>query len=392
MPLIERAGARLYWRSDGDPRRPALVLSNSLGTDHALWDPILAPLTERFRVIRMDHRGHGGSQTSPGDYSVQMLAEDTLAVADAAGAERFSFIGVSLGGMIGLWLGANAPQRLERLVLCNTAARMPSPQVMADRVETVRARGMSAIADAVLGRFFTQRFLERAPARLATVRETLLSLDPQGYAACCAAVRDMDQRALPARVKLPTLVVTGTHDQSTPPPCGAEIAAGIENARLVELPCAHIPHFEDPSSFVALVCDFLEDPAPASVEGRLERGLARRKEVLGAQYVEQRMAAAKPFNREFQQMITRHAWDEIWTRPVLDDRTRRLLVLAMTVAAGRWEEFRLHVRAGLQHELSPTELKEMLLQAAIYCGVPAANTGFHHALELIEAEAGASRT
>ncbi len=383
MPFTERAGARLYWRSDGDPTRPALLLVNSLGTDFALWDPIMPYLTRVFRVIRTDKRGHGASDTTPGDYDIALLSQDVLAVADAAGAQRFTLMGVSIGGMIGLWLGANAASRIERLVLLNTAARLAAPELMAERVTKVRAEGMAAVADAVLSRFFTQRFIGRRSPHFETVRDTLLSLDPAGYAACAAAVRDADQRELPARVKVPTLVVVGTHDQSTPPELGRAIAQQIDGAAVIELDCAHIPHSEDPPRFIDAVWPFLVEPAPVSVQGRFDRGLARRKEVLGADYVEQRMAQSDPFTHDFQQMITRYAWDEIWTRPVLDDRTRRLIVLAVTVASGRWEEFRLHGQAGLQNELSPTELKELLMQCAIYAGVPAANTGFHHAVELL---------
>ncbi|HVL59635.1 MAG TPA: 3-oxoadipate enol-lactonase [Burkholderiaceae bacterium] len=387
MPFIERAQARLYWRSDGDPANPPLVLVNSLGSDHALWEPILPYLVRSFRVIRADKRGHGASSTSPGDYDIEMLAQDVLAVADAAGAQRFAYLGVSIGGMIGLWLGANAPQRIERMVLCNTAVRPGAPEVMAERVRKVRAEGMAAVADGVLARFFTQRFIERGSPHLHSVRSTLLSLDPQGYAACAAAVRDADLSALPPKVRVPTLVIVGSHDQSMPPALGRALAAGIDGAALIEIDCAHISHSEDPPRFIDAVWPFLTGPAPLSVQGRFDRGLARRKQVLGADYVEQRMASSDPFTHDFQQLITRYAWDEIWTRPVLDDRTRRLIVLAITVATGRWEEFRLHGRAGLQAELSPTELKELLIQCAIYAGVPAANTGFHHAVELLHQHA-----
>jgi 3-oxoadipate enol-lactonase/4-carboxymuconolactone decarboxylase len=404
MPFVHHAGARIYWRSDGDPSLPPLLLANSLGTDHALWDPVMPRLTDFFRVIRMDGRGHGASDAPAGEYTIELLAHDLLAVADAAGAPHFDFAGVSLGGMIGQWLGLHAPQRLHRLVLCNTSARIdPAGQI--ERIAKVRAGGMSAVADTVLGRFFTPRFVARGSAHYHTVRSTLLGLDPVGYAGACAAVRDHDLLAQLPRVEVPVTVVVGRRDTSTPPEMGDAIVATIPGARRVELDCAHMPHSEDPPAFVAmLLADLAPERPPAStlldgarpvsglarganVDARFERGLARRKQALGEAYVEARLAGADPFTAEFQDMITRWAWHDIWTRPVFDDRTRRLVVLAITCALGRWEEFRLHARAGFGHELSPTEVKELLQQAAIYAGVPAANTGFNEIVALLRERA-----
>lgn len=410
MPFATHAGARLYWRADGDPSLPPLVLVNSLGTDHCLWDPVMPRLADFFRVVRMDMRGHGASDAPAAEYTVELLARDVLAVADAAGLETFDYCGISLGGMIGQWLGLNAGRRLRRLVLCNTTGRAdPAPQVA--RIATVKAQGMGAVLDTVLGRFFTARFRERGTAHLHSVAQTLLSLDPVGYAGCCAAVRDHDLLARLGGVAVPTTVVVGRHDLSTPPAMGEAIAAAIPGARLVELDCAHIPHSEDAPAFVAMLMTALEPqrvqgaPAPdghpasgalpagaapvtgvtadATLAEQFRRGVARRKQALGEAYVTARIERADPFTAEFQDMLTRWAWQDVWTRPVFDDRTRRLIVLAITSALSRWDEFRLHARAGLERELSPTELKELLQQAAIYAGVPTAVSGFKAASELL---------
>jgi 3-oxoadipate enol-lactonase/4-carboxymuconolactone decarboxylase len=410
MPFATHAGARLYWRTDGDPALPPLVLVNSLGTDHCLWDPVMPRLGDFFHVIRMDMRGHGASEAPAGEYTIELLARDVLAVADAAGVARFDLCGISIGGMIGQWIGSHAGERLRRLVLCNTTGRAdPAPQVA--RIATVRAQGMPAVLDTVLGRFFTGRFRARGNAHLHSVAQTLLGLDPTGYVGCCAAVRDHDLLAQLPRVGVPTTVVVGRHDLSTPPELGRAIAAAIPGAALVELDCAHIPHSEDPPAFVAMLMNALApqrtqgDPAPgahpssgalpegaapvtgvaaeATLAAQYRRGIARRKQALGEAYVAARAENADPFAAEFQDMITRWAWQDIWTRPVFDDRTRRLIVLAITSALARWEEFRLHARAGLERELSPTELKELLQQAAIYAGVPTAVSGFKVAGELL---------
>ncbi len=392
MAFVDRAGVRIYWRSDGHPGAPPVLLSNSLGTDCAFWDPVMPRLADYFHVIRMDTRGHGASDAPPGPYSMQMLAEDTLAVADAAGLRQFAFAGVSMGGGIGMHLAINHPERLSRLMLCNTTPSFPAA-VFAQRIATVEAGGMAAIGEAVLQRFFTEGFRARNPPLLASIRSTLLQLDPVGYIGCCAAVRDAGFESGLASIRTPTLVLVGDHDQSTPPERGRALAAAIPGARFASLPVAHLAHPEQPAGFIDLAVPFLLDQALPNCNGPLnkagaragetvgeaiERGLARRRQTLGAVHVDKRVAEADPLTDDFQQLITRYAWDEIWNRPGLDPRTRRLLVLAITASLGRWEEFDLHIGAGLEAELQLTEIKELLLQTAIYAGVPAGNTGFAH--------------
>jgi len=387
MPFLKRAGIRLWWRSDGDPSRPSLLLANSLGTDTALWDAVLPQLIERFRVIRYDMRGHGASEASQGDYTIELLARDALAVADAAGADRFCFAGISIGGMVGQWLGANASRRIDKLVLSNTSARLPA-DVWAARIDAVRKGGTASIADAVLGRWFTPAFLAKRPARVETARSTLAAVDAQGYVGCCAAIRDMDQSSTAASIRVPTLVTVGAHDLATPPAHGDALAKSIPSASLVELDTAHIPVIEAPGAFANAVLGFLVNAPVASERDRYDAGIERRKEALGRGYVEARLKSVNAFNRDFQSLITRYAWGEVWTRHVLDDRTRRLVVLGMMLALARFDEFQMHMRSGLDAELALDELKEVLLLSAIYAGVPVANTGFHKAAEVLRARDG----
>jgi 3-oxoadipate enol-lactonase/4-carboxymuconolactone decarboxylase len=384
MPFLQAAGARLYWRCDGADDRPALLLGNSIGTDHSLWDPVMPALMRSFRVLRFDMRGHGASDAMPGEYRIEDLARDALLVADAAGAKRFHYAGISLGGMIGMWLGAHAPARLDKLVLANTSAYF-GPEGWVARIAAVKSGGMAAIADMAMSRFFTPAFIAAAGPLFATAKRNLMTVDAAGYIGCCAAIRDMDQRDALASITAATLVIAGTRDQATPPAQGKALAATIKGANYAELPCAHIPTLESPADFADTLIGFLAAGADGTESQRYERGLVRRKAALGVAYVESRLKNTHPFTDEFQALITRYAWGELWTRPVFDDRTRRLLVLAMMVGTKSWEEFELHVRAGLEHELSTTELKEVLLLAAIYCGVPAANSAFAHARKLIEA-------
>jgi 3-oxoadipate enol-lactonase len=263
LNFASHAAARIAWQAQGPADRPALLLANSLGSDMESWDAALALLAEHFRVIRYDARGHGASTLEASargvDYTIELLALDALAVADAAGAARFHFAGVSIGGMVGMWLGRHAAHRLGRLVLSNTAAQLPA-QIWAERIVTVKASGLASQVDATMQRWFTPAFQAQAEGQpvIARARATLLKVDLDGYLGCAAAVRDMDQRdALPA-ISVPTLVVTGRFDPSTPPALGQEIATRIPGAACVELPLAHMPQLERPADFVRVVQAFLQ--------------------------------------------------------------------------------------------------------------------------------------
>jgi 3-oxoadipate enol-lactonase/4-carboxymuconolactone decarboxylase len=284
--------------------------------------------------------------------------------------------------MIGQWLGAREPGRLTRLVLANTSPRMAEPQAMEDRRRTVLERGMAAVESRVMERCFSPRVLKSGGPVVDWARRTLLATDPAGYAGCCAAIRDLDQIQLLERIAVPTLVISGDLDIAMPwDHHGRLLSALIPGARDVRLPAAHIANLERPRAFNAAVLDWLV-PAPADISAA---GAAVRRDVLGDAHVDRAAATTTDFTRDFQDLITRFAWGAIWTRPALDRPTRRLLVIAMTAAMGRWEEFRLHVRTGLAADLDAADLKEVLLQVAVYAGVPAANTAFQIAAEELAA-------
>jgi 3-oxoadipate enol-lactonase / 4-carboxymuconolactone decarboxylase len=375
MPLLILDNAKYYYRLDGRDDRPVLMLSHSLGQDHTMWDAQAADLSAHFRVLRYDIRGHGASEVTPGDYRIEQLAADALALADTLGVERFAFCGLSLGGMIGQWLASHVPDRLTAVTLANTSPRADA-EGMEKRRQAVCAGGMNAVVELVMGRFFSPRLLASDSSAVAGSRRTLLATDPVGYAGCCAAIRDMDQTAALAKIHLPTLIISGDVDVSLPwKGHGEVLAQRIAGARVVHLPAAHLSNIETPRAFTKALLDFLLPREAAQYDA----GMKMRRAVLGDAHVDNALASAT--SGEFQDFITRYAWGGIWTRPGLDVRTRRLLVLAMTAAMGRWEEFRLHVRTGLRLELEWCDLEEVLLQTAIYAGVPAANTGFHAASE-----------
>jgi 3-oxoadipate enol-lactonase len=244
----------LYGAADA----PVLLLGGSLGTNRDMWLPQLAALRRRFRVLRFDHRGHGRSPVPPGPYTIDDLGTDVLALLDRQGMERVSYCGLSLGGMVGMWLAAHAPERIERLGLLCTAAHLPPAEGWLDRAAQVRADGTGSIAEAVLARWFTAPFRASQPGRMATYRAMLSGTPAEGYAACCEAIAAMDLRPVLARITAPTLIVAGADDPSTPPPFAEEIADGIAGGRLAVVDdAAHLASAERPDVVGQLLLDHL---------------------------------------------------------------------------------------------------------------------------------------
>ncbi|MBV9182644.1 MAG: 3-oxoadipate enol-lactonase [Acidobacteria bacterium] len=376
-------GVRLFYRLEGNCEKPILVLSHSIGTDHGMWASQIPDLLPYFRVLRYDTRGHGASEVPRGEYSIEVLARDVLALVDALNIQHFAFCGLSLGGATGQWLSMHAGERVTALVLANTSPQFAPKSNWDARIQAVRDGGMKAVVNIAMERFFSQQRLAHGQADIDGTRAVFLGTDPLGYMGCCAALRDLDLRQSLGEIRVPTLIITGEWDISTPWQGHGEILARqIPRAQSAVLPAAHLSNVECPHAFSAAVLGFLLSQRTVDP---LEAGFAIRRVVLGDAYVERAMRNTSDFDREFQELITRYAWGTIWTRPGLDRRTRRLLVLATMAALGRWEEFRMHAAAGLNHELETCDLKEVLLQTAVYAGVPVANTGFHIVKEVMDA-------
>jgi 3-oxoadipate enol-lactonase len=257
MPAIRANGVETFYQFDGASRAPTLMLAHSLGAHLGMWDAQVPAFSDRFRVLRYDSRGHGRSGVPPGPYSIDDFGRDALALIDGLGLDRVSFCGLSKGGMVGMWLASNAPDRIESLVLANTSAFIGAPEIWNRRIEMVRTSGMEAIADGVLERWFTSDLRARAPQAVATARGMLVATPAAGYVASCAALRDMDQRKTLASIRARTLVIVGSRDVATPPSHGQAIAAGIPGARVVELVAAHLSNIEVPTEFNAAVLEFL---------------------------------------------------------------------------------------------------------------------------------------
>ena len=255
MPFAETNNARLFYRLEGHSNLPVLVLSHSLGCDHSMWAPQMPDLLDHFQVLRYDTRGHGASGVPAGDYTLDQLGQDVLALVDKLNLEKFAFCGISMGGALGQWLAINAPQRLNALVLANTSPKFGTPDLWDARIKAVREGGIQAIVDAIMQRFFSADKQESTWAQ--STRAVLLGTDPQGYAACSAALRDTDNRAALRNISVPTLVIGSDKDPSTPwEGNGSVLARDIPNAKAVRLQTAHLSNLEQPEAFTACLLEF----------------------------------------------------------------------------------------------------------------------------------------
>jgi 3-oxoadipate enol-lactonase len=260
MSFAEIGDARLNYRFDGPENAPVVVLSNSLGTNLSMWDPQAAALCEKFRVLRYDTRGHGLSTVTPGPYKIEQLGRDVVALLDALKIDNAYFCGLSMGGATGIWLGVNAANRIKRLVLCNTAAKIGTADGWNARIKDVKERGMAAVATTVVLRWFSEDFVKKSPEVVEAMRQMLLQAPPEGYAGCCAAIRDMDQSGDLARIKTRTLVIAGALDPVIPLADTKTLADRISGASYLVLQAAHLSNIEAAPQFTEALLKFLSEP------------------------------------------------------------------------------------------------------------------------------------
>ncbi|MGA7172956.1 MAG: 3-oxoadipate enol-lactonase [Candidatus Dormiibacterota bacterium] len=380
MSRFEIAGRAVNYQIQGPSAGPALVLLNSLGTTLELWDPQLPALCRYFRVLRYDYPGHGGSEPRSNPTSVEKLGDELCALLDELQIESASLCGLSLGGMVALSIAARYPARVQGLVAASTSKQMSPSQYWLDRAAQVRAQGLGPIRDQLLSRWFSPSFISAEPQDVARFGAQLTAVDPDSYAAGCEALAAADLTAQLASITSTTLILAGALDQATPLGRGLELQAVIPGAALrVLADAAHLANVEQPEPFVRAVIGHLTG-------GQLARGTAARRRVLGDEHVDHALASANSFTTDFQELISRYAWGEVWARPGLDRITRRCITIALLVSLGRWEELEMHVRAAAVEDLTADQIAEILLHTAVYCGVPAANAAFDHAQRALSPE------
>jgi len=256
MPVIDANGCPINVVVEGPERAPFLMLCNSLGTDHRMWDPQVKPFTKHFRLVRYDRRGHGRSGVTPGPYSMAQLGRDAIAVMDALGIRRTNWCGLSMGSMVGQWLGANAADRIERLILSSSSCYYANKESWNDRIRNARQVGMGSMGPFIMERWFTKPFRDREPAVIAQMTSTLAATPLEGYIACCEAVRDMDHRELLHKIKAPTLLIAGRHDMATTVENAEFIRDRVPGAKLIVLDAAHISNVEQADKYTAAALEF----------------------------------------------------------------------------------------------------------------------------------------
>jgi 3-oxoadipate enol-lactonase/4-carboxymuconolactone decarboxylase len=376
----------LHHRIDGPADGPPLVLGPSLGTSLRVWDAQVAGLARHHRTVRWDLPGHGGTPASVlpgGTPTVADLAALVLDLADALGIGAFRYAGISLGGAVGIWLAAHHPDRVERLAAVCSSAHFGDGGAWRERAAQVRTEGLGGLAGGACARWFADGAFAAGPVPLRLVEDHRRA-DPVGYAACCEVLAGYDVRQDLGRVAAPTLVIAGREDPATPPAHARELADGIAGAALVEIPGAsHLAPVERPGQVLGALLDHLGGGASAA-------GTAVRRAVLGDDHVDRAAAATTAFTAPFQDFITRYAWGEIWSRPGLDRRTRSCITLTALIAHGHHAELALHIRAARRNGLTDTEIGEVILQSAVYCGVPAANAAYAVAARVLHEDAEAA--
>lgn len=384
MPSVQANGVSLHYNLTGPEGAPVIAFSNSLGSTLEMWDPQVRALAGRFRCLRYDTRGHGRSQSAPQPLTIADLAGDLAALLAALNIDQADIVGLSMGGMTAQVLAVQRPELVRRLVLMATSANMRAVPIWGERAALVRDKGMGAVVDAVLGRMFTAGFRTAQPAVVAQTAAQITRADPASYAACCEAIGGMDIREAIRGITAPTLVIAGALDPATPVAMHSEIQALVSGADLVVIGgAAHLLNIEKADAVNRELVAFLDVPARSGRDADFAAGLANRKAVLGVEHVERALARATRFDRPWQDFLTRVAWGEIWGDETLPRKTRSMLTLTMMIALHREEEFKLHLRPALRNGVTLDELRALMLQAAIYAGVPATNAAFRWARDVL---------
>ncbi|GGR37654.1 3-oxoadipate enol-lactonase [Streptomyces griseomycini] len=419
----------LQYRFDGPEDAPVLILGPSLGTTWHMWDRQVPELIKQWRVFRFDLPGHGGAPAYPAGSAAELTAR-LLTTLEGLGVQRFGYAGCALGGAVGIELALRHPERLASLALIAASPRFGTADEFRQRGVVVRTNGLDPIARSAPDRWFTGGFAAAQPAITEWAVQMVRTTDPGCYIAACEALASFDVRAELGSVGVPTLVLVGSEDQVTGPAEARTLVAGIPDARLAVVPGAsHLVPVEQPAAVTDLLVRHFSTawqpvfetatgqtalpaaatapvlaavpPQPAPVaeiappapvpqaQGRpdpYDTGIKVRREVLGDAHVDGELARADAFSGDFQEFVTRYAWGEVWDRPVLDRRTRSCVALTALVAGGHLEDLASHTRAALRNGLTPDEIKEVLLQAAVYCGVPAASSAFRVAQQVVREE------
>ena len=374
MNLININNTILHYEYLNTHRDTTFLFINSLGTDFRIWDGVVAQLKHYGNIIRFDKQGHGLSSLSDKTQSIQHYAEDVLGLMDALKIEKAVVIGLSIGGIIGQYLGVHHPNRLEKLILSNTAPKIGNDEGWNTRINQVKNDGIASITEGVMKVWFSENFHQNRPQELQGYKTMLSNTNLEGYLRACAAIRDNDLRAQIGSIETPTLCFAGSVDGSTPPDLVKTMADAIPNAQYVLIDgVGHIPCVEVPQTVFHHIVDFT---FYADAKNSYEKGMITRRAVLGNAHVDRAEANKTDFDKDFQEYITNSAWGAVWSRPTLTRRERSMITIAVLATLGHHEEVEMHLRACKNTGATVEDIKEVLLHIGIYAGVPVSNMAY----------------
>lgn len=380
MPTIFINGHDCHYELSGNKSKPLIVFAHSLGCNLEIWHEQEKALRDDYHILRYDIRGHGKSEHTDGSYSIELLGNDVVALLGELGLADTYFVGISLGGLIGQWLAINKPDHFTGMVWANTAAKIGNSEAWIHRAEQIEQEGIQSLIDGAPRRWFTQAFIASVSSVVAVANKIFSKVRAQAYMACCRAIASVDFRPFIQQVTLPVLIIAGKEDHATPVADSEYLVQEIPDAYLKIMSTAHLSNLEDPSTFNLLIKNFFAKLAYHEQE--YELGMRVRRQVLGEAHVSKAQEHTNNFNQDFQKFITAYAWGQVWTRDGLSKRERSFITLAMLIALNKENEFKMHIRAAITNGVSLVELREIFLQAGVYCGLPAANTAYHLAEEV----------
>lgn len=371
MKALPVRGGYLNYELEGSEHKPLIVFANSLGTDARIWSSVVELLSNQYRFLRYDMRGHGLS-TCEGGRDLAEHVDDLIHLLDELNESQVMLCGLSVGGMVAQVVADRRPDLIKALILCATAPQIGTPEMWEDRIQTVETHGVAAIKDAVLARWFSADYGRFSPAQLSLWSNMLEHTPVEGYVNTCRAIRDADNHAVCGRLRVPTLCIAGDKDGATPPALVESMAALIPGAQYEVIPGAgHLPCIEQPAALATVIDRFIASQGKHAC--RFERGMSVRRSVLGSVHVDRAEANKTNFDEPFQRFITESAWGAVWSRPGLSKRDRSLITIAMMAVLGHEEELAMHIRATANTGATMLEVREVLLQVAVYGGAPASN-------------------
>ncbi len=374
MTFININNNTLHYEYLNNNRDTTFLFINSLGTDFRIWDGVVKELKNYGNIVRFDKQGHGLSSVSPKPYLIADYAADVLGLMDALCIEKVVLIGLSIGGVIGQYLGVHHKNRLEKLILSNTAPKIGTDEGWNSRIEKIKSDGIASITEGVIKVWFSENFNQNHPNELNGYKMMLSNANIEGYIQACEAIKKNDLRAEIGSITTPTLCFAGSVDGSTPPDLVKSMADAIPNAEYVLIDnVGHIPCVEAPHEIFKYIVEFTFYQDTKTL---YERGMITRRAVLGNAHVDRAEANKTDFDTDFQEYITNSAWGAVWSRPTLTRRERSMITITVLATLGHHEEVEMHLRATKNTGATIEDIKEVLLHIGIYAGVPVSNIAY----------------